>query len=419
MEEKGRACTGSHEQVAPFVAKTYEMVDDPSSDVLIRWGKTNNSFVVVDPNDLSHFLLPSFFKHRNFSSFIRQLNTYVASAALVFPSPCIASDVVSRQTDTCVFLRLLWVQGFRKVDPDLWEFAHESFLRGQTHLLPLVTRRRRSAVGLHGSSSKDGVEGEEELVLLKELQRLRQEQKALDEEVTVMSRRLQAAERRPHQLMSFLVKVAQDPNLLQSLVQSKRQQSSSMEKKKKKRLSAALPLPQDHGILLPFGEVSAMEPTTFDPLGISSFDDGGLSLQPTKRNPDWTRSPLAAVTDGRSERRATEGLERDEEEERDSLRFQTKGGGGGGRRKRVARDARQAERGAGRKNWKKHGAVDGRVINIIINTSLPRSYLTHTLRRTEPSTSCRSAHAAVAIAAGEKEKDGSYAVGPCERNGRV
>ncbi|KAJ8491873.1 hypothetical protein OPV22_013594 [Ensete ventricosum] len=245
MEEKGRACTGSHEQVAPFVAKTYEMVDDPSSDVLIRWGKTNNSFVVVDPNDLSHFLLPSFFKHRNFSSFIRQLNTY----------------------------------GFRKVDPDLWEFAHESFLRGQTHLLPLVTRRRRSAVGLHGSSSKDGVEGEEELVLLKELQRLRQEQKALDEEVTVMSRRLLAAERRPHQLMSYLVKVAQDPNLLQSLVQSKRQQSSSMEKKKKRRLSAALPLPQDHGILLPFGEVSAMEPTTFDPLGISSFDDGGLSVR--------------------------------------------------------------------------------------------------------------------------------------------
>ncbi|URE34016.1 HSF-type DNA-binding [Musa troglodytarum] len=244
MEEKSRASTGSQEQVAPFVAKTYEMVEDPSSDLLIRWGKKNNSFVVADPNDFSHYLLPSFFKHRNFSSFIRQLNTY----------------------------------GFRKVDPDRWEFAHESFLRGQTRLLPLVTRRRKSEGGLHGSSSKDGVEGEEERVLLQELHRLRQEQKALDEEVTVMSRRLQATERRPQQLMSFLVKVAQDPNLLQKLVQSKQQQQASMEKKKR-RLSAALPLPKDYGILLPFGEVAAMEPTTFDPLGISGSDDGGLSVR--------------------------------------------------------------------------------------------------------------------------------------------
>ncbi|CAD5165605.1 unnamed protein product [Musa acuminata subsp. malaccensis] len=245
MEEKSRACTGSQEQVAPFVAKTYEMVEDPSSDFLIRWGKKNNSFVVVDPNDFSCFLLPSFFKHRNFSSFIRQLNTY----------------------------------GFRKVDPDRWEFAHESFLKGQTHLLPLVTRRGKSEGGLHGSSSTDGVEGEEERVLLQELHRLRQEQKALDEEVTVMSRRLQATERRPQQLMSFLVKAAQDPNLLQRLVQSKQQQQQASMKKKKMRLSAALPLPKDHGILLPFGEVSAMEPTTFDPLGISSFDYGGLSVR--------------------------------------------------------------------------------------------------------------------------------------------
>lgn len=164
------------------------------------------------------------------------------------------------------------------MDPDRWEFAHESFLKGQTHLLPLVTRRGKSEGGLHGGCSNDGLEGEEEQVLLQELHRLRQEQKALDEEVTVMSRRLQATERRPHQLMSFLVKAAQDPNLLQRLAQSKQQQQASMEKKKR-RLSAALPLPKDHGILLPFGEVSAMEPTTFDPLGISSFDDGGLSVR--------------------------------------------------------------------------------------------------------------------------------------------
>ncbi|RLM92233.1 heat stress transcription factor C-1a-like [Panicum miliaceum] len=126
-------------------------------------------------------------------------------------------------------------QGFRKVHPDRWEFAHESFLRGQTHLLPRIVRRKKRGEGAASSCSaaggdaqcaagagcatggedhhqEDQQDQEEREALLEEVQRLRREQTAIGEELAQMSRRLQATERRPDQLMSFLARLAEDPD---------------------------------------------------------------------------------------------------------------------------------------------------------------------------------------------------------------
>ncbi|KAJ8513850.1 hypothetical protein OPV22_004284 [Ensete ventricosum] len=171
---------------APFVLKTYRMVDDPSTDAVIAWGCDNNSFVVIDPFAFSQSLLPSHFKHSNFSSFVRQLNTY----------------------------------GFRKVDPDRWEFAHASFLRGQTHLLRQIVRRN-SGCGKKKKKKEGGEEEEEdeeeEERVAAEVVWLKQEQRRIDETVQGMWRRVQETERRPRQMLAFLVKVAGDPKLLHRL----------------------------------------------------------------------------------------------------------------------------------------------------------------------------------------------------------
>ncbi|KAG5556650.1 hypothetical protein RHGRI_007057 [Rhododendron griersonianum] len=182
--------------IPPFLSKTFDLVDDPSLDPVISWGNTGGSFVVWDPVEFSRIVLPRNFKHNNFSSFVRQLNTY----------------------------------GFRKIDTDKWEFAHESFLRGKRHLLKSI-RRRRSPQGQpngiqavsSGEVGKAGVEGElerlrrERSLMMQEVVELQQQQHGTVQHVKAVNKKLQAAEQRQKQMVSFLAKLFQNPEFLARL----------------------------------------------------------------------------------------------------------------------------------------------------------------------------------------------------------
>ncbi|XP_010547515.1 PREDICTED: heat shock factor protein HSF24-like [Tarenaya hassleriana] len=102
------AAVGQRSVPAPFLTKTYQLVDDPTTDDVVSWNQDGTAFVVWKIADFARDLLPCFFKHNNFASFVRQLNTY----------------------------------GFRKVVPDKWEFANKNFRRGQKELLSEIWRRK-------------------------------------------------------------------------------------------------------------------------------------------------------------------------------------------------------------------------------------------------------------------------------------
>jgi heat shock transcription factor, other eukaryote len=64
---------------APFLTKTFQLVEDHRTDHVVSWGEDGATFVVWRPPEFARDLLPSYFKHNNFSSFVRQLNTYVSA----------------------------------------------------------------------------------------------------------------------------------------------------------------------------------------------------------------------------------------------------------------------------------------------------------------------------------------------------
>merc|ERR1712224_745797 len=63
-------------QVTPFLAKTYDLLMSNEYSHLVNWCEDGHGFIVKDPVEFEQVVLPKYFKHNKFSSFIRQLNMY-------------------------------------------------------------------------------------------------------------------------------------------------------------------------------------------------------------------------------------------------------------------------------------------------------------------------------------------------------
>ncbi|VFQ86481.1 unnamed protein product [Cuscuta campestris] len=193
--------------VKPFLLKCYEMVDDESTDALISWSRSHqptsrdstgeSSFIIWDVSGFSSQLLPKYFKHSNFSSFVRQLNIY----------------------------------GFRKIDMDLWEFANDKFVRGEKQLLASIVRRKNcqnlvppQQEGTESSTLKDGRTHK----LLKEVEILKADKNTLTQQLIKLRQHLQNSQRKllhlreqmkgmekkQLQMLSFIVLAMQNPGFL-------------------------------------------------------------------------------------------------------------------------------------------------------------------------------------------------------------
>lgn len=208
-------------QTPPFLTKLFQLVNDPATNELVSWtDEAGRSFTVLKPSEFGRDVLPRYFKHNNFSSFVRQLNQY----------------------------------GFHKQNPDRWMFGHDSFRRGCPDLLRNITRRRPKTqtvpqpsqaivspgTGLAHKAVVElgnyGIEGEvkalkrDKDLLIKELVVTRQAEEKLKNKCDNLEDRMETLENTSKQMQSFIM------HYFSQVLQP---YSEAMASRKRKRLPSA------------------------------------------------------------------------------------------------------------------------------------------------------------------------------------
>lgn len=140
------------------------MLEDPTLREYIAWSDDGKSFLVFNPSDFARDVLPRFFKHSNFSSFLRQVRrarflrrTYNAKLTRVRPSVQLLQLVQVRYGVLFVHDMSSDTAFARRVNDALsssnsithadgsqghaWEFRNPSFQRGRPDLLGRIKRK--------------------------------------------------------------------------------------------------------------------------------------------------------------------------------------------------------------------------------------------------------------------------------------
>ncbi|XP_022748274.1 heat stress transcription factor B-3-like, partial [Durio zibethinus] len=168
----------------PFLLKTYMLVEDPTTDDVVSWNADGTGFVVWQPPEFARDLLPTLFKHSNFSSFVRQLNTY----------------------------------GFRKVATGRWEFCNDMFRKGERKLLCNIRRKKarsnkqQRTAAIIQVSPKDSDEDHERfssISLSSGYNSLVDENNHLKKKNEILSSELTSIKRKCKELLNLVVKHAQ------------------------------------------------------------------------------------------------------------------------------------------------------------------------------------------------------------------
>lgn len=104
---------GKRKKLSNFIFKLNDILNNEKENAtMIHWNSSENGFVIENFEKLRNIVLPKYFKHHNYASFVRQLNLY----------------------------------DFHKTKNDkLVEFIHKKFQRNQLKMIKNIKRKKKSS----------------------------------------------------------------------------------------------------------------------------------------------------------------------------------------------------------------------------------------------------------------------------------
>ena len=93
MSEPGRESKSirgnqGFENIPKFLKILYQLLEDKAQNEYISWSHDGRAIAIKNPTDFAEKILPVYFKHSNYSSFVRQVTT-----GLRFPANLLYSNL--------------------------------------------------------------------------------------------------------------------------------------------------------------------------------------------------------------------------------------------------------------------------------------------------------------------------------------
>ncbi|KNC79538.1 hypothetical protein SARC_08073 [Sphaeroforma arctica JP610] len=115
-----------------FLEKLLNMLDDHKTEDQIAWAADGASFHIFNPESFAKNILPRYFRHNKFASFVRQLNMYNFSKIPV-------DNATARGNDSTV------------------RFMNRLFVRGRPHLLSEMKRKSGSVTSHESTATSESL----------------------------------------------------------------------------------------------------------------------------------------------------------------------------------------------------------------------------------------------------------------------
>lgn len=119
------------------ILELYRIIN--SDDPTVRWVPGGQKFLILDPRKFSQTVLPKYFKHSKFTSFVRQLNFYGFHKKRIIATDLVNDDNVDATSDL----------------GDAVCFQHEFFQRDQPKLLLRIQRTTKQTMAAAESPSQN------------------------------------------------------------------------------------------------------------------------------------------------------------------------------------------------------------------------------------------------------------------------